>query len=65
MKYENNIDKSFRRGERPPVTTVGELVAELSELPNDLPMYNDFDDDLKVSVTNLNGIELRCVIGDD
>ena len=46
MKYEDQVDRSFRKDERYVTTTVRELIEELKQLPGDMPL----DEPLRVSV---------------
>lgn len=54
MTYtDDDIPKSFRRNERRRVATVGEMIAELQQLPSDLPIYTNEDERPRVYVTRV------------
>lgn len=42
VKEDPRIDKSFRQGKRAIVKTVGALIAELQQLPEELKICGDF-----------------------
>lgn len=54
----DDVPVSFRKGKRPEVNTVGELMDELRELPEDLELMEGS----VVTVTKLNGAWLRVCI---
>lgn len=58
IKERDDIDDSFRKGERRKVKTVGKLIEELQQLPPSLKIYGGYDFGVKVSVTNWND---RCL----
>lgn len=60
LEEDPRIDKSFRSGNRPAVLNVGDLIKELSQLPEDL----EFMDAMTVSVSNLNFEKFVVVIGE-
>lgn len=62
MEEEGQIDITFRRDQRNPVSTVGSLIEELKQLPDDLKIYQGFSGRVRVLVTELFGHGLRLVI---
>lgn len=61
-KEDPRIPKSFRKGERGSVVTVGALINELQQLPPELPVNGDFGPGVAVTVTNWNDEQLVVVI---
>tara|TARA_R110001583_G_scaffold48027_1_gene150270 strand:- start:35145 stop:35351 length:207 start_codon:yes stop_codon:yes gene_type:complete len=62
MKFEAQIDKSFRKNERDTVFTVSDMIDELKNLPAGLPIGDQYGDRCKVSVINVFGSGLRAIV---
>jgi hypothetical protein len=60
MEFEDRVDDSFRKGKREMVSTVGDLLDELKELPADMELF----DPVQVGVTCMNGHCLRVDISE-
>lgn len=63
---DERIPDDFRKGTRPRVRTVGELIAELQQLPPELPLEGGLGDNAaRVIVTNVNDKYLAVMIDFD
>jgi len=65
MRFEEDVPLLFMQGKMPLCYTVGELVEQLSSLPQELPVYPGFGDGLKVVVSKVDGQHLMCRITEE
>lgn len=69
MSLADTVPTEFYRGdeEKPYAETVGELIAELERLPDDLPVRHGFDHGCKLCVYNIRAEDahLEVIDADD